>query len=236
MVKELQVTLYDMFGFLLPGVIVLATGVVLFWAVYLPQPQVTLAAPDATGWVVLVVLAYFCGHMAQSFGNVLEKLYKPTEDMVLKGAGPYRLPDEVVQACAAKAKETLGLDASGLAPKWLYRLCDDAVQRSGKLGEREVYVYREGFYRGTAVAFLTLAFSLLVLLARLYFGEHEVLRGSAWEVQRGHLWFLALFAVAFSYLAFRRYRRFGMYRVTQAMLGFLTIKEDKKPDAAKKEA
>jgi hypothetical protein len=253
------------------------------------------------GWVAGIVLVYFGGHMAQSLGNVTERLFRPIEEIVLEGPeGPYRLADQVITACKTKAKDSLKVDADTIKAKWLYRLCDDAVLRSGKLGEREVYIYREGFYRGSAIAFTLLASSTLLLLARLYvslflsldasywhgwsialwiifpvtlvaavvcfllrsrgrwlrwlaaacsalcvavlvlllprtiFGQHPV-DVDGWEQHREILWFLFAVTLGCSYLSFRRYRRFGMYRVTQAMLGFLNVKDEKKADSTAKE-
>ncbi|HYT89872.1 MAG TPA: hypothetical protein VEL76_14295 [Gemmataceae bacterium] len=235
MIKDLQVTLYDIFGFLIPGTVFLAAVGLLFGAVYLPQSQAPLVTLDAAGWVVLVLVAYLAGHMAQSLGNLLEKLYKATETVVLEGQGPYRLPDVIIVACRTKVQETLDVAASGLDPRWLYRVCDDAVIRSGKIGERDVYIYREGFYRGAAVSFALLTFAVVTLLVRLYLaGQHTILAG--WATEREHLWFLFTLSLGCSYLAFRRYRRFGMYRVTHAMIGFLTVKDEKKSDSSKKDA
>jgi hypothetical protein len=45
-VKEVQVTLYDVFGFVLPGTVVLAAGAVLFCFVYLPAAPATYTSPD----------------------------------------------------------------------------------------------------------------------------------------------------------------------------------------------
>src|SRR5690348_6488075 len=107
-VKEVQVTLYDVFGFILPGTVVLAALAVLFCFVYLPAAPTTYAAPDLVAWVVGIVLVYFGGHMAQSLGNVTERLFRSIEEIVLEGAeGPYRLADQVITACKTKAKESL---------------------------------------------------------------------------------------------------------------------------------
>jgi hypothetical protein len=166
--------------------------------------------------------------------------------------------------------------------------------RSGKIGEREVYIYREGFYRGSAVAFTLLAAATLLLAFRLYVSwwisanpdswrswriplmissplgliggglcmafcakwgwlrwiglaalgvgvlseptllslfvstQSGVVRG--WDNYREILWFVFFTSLACSWLSYARYRRFGMYRVTNALIGFVTIKDDKKED------
>lgn len=46
MVKEIQVTLYDVFGFLVPGTVVVAAVALLFCFFYLPPAPTTYPAPD----------------------------------------------------------------------------------------------------------------------------------------------------------------------------------------------
>jgi hypothetical protein len=295
-IKEVQFTLYDVFGFLVPGTIVLAALTLFFSTAYLPAVPVPYTAPDLLGWVVSGVLVYFGGHMAQSLGNLTERLFVPTEDIVLSGDhSTYRLDDQVIAACKAKVRDVLKVEPEGMKGKWLFRLCDDAVIRSGKIGEREIYVYREGFYRGSAIAFALLALASLVLAARLYiahalsledvdwnqerpafwivaagsltaagvcyflrswnrcfpwlavtfagagtaclltalpryFAGHHPIDTHGWSEYREFLWFVFVVALGCSYLSFRRYRRFGMYRVTHAMMGFLTVKDDKQEE------
>jgi hypothetical protein len=304
MVKEIQATLYDVFGFLVPGTVVVAAVALLFCFFYLPPAPTTYPAPDLLAWVAGIVLAYFGGHMAQALGNITEGIFTPIEKIVLEGPeGRYRLADQVIAACKVKLKETLKVDPDGMKAWSLYRQCDDAVLRSGKIGEREVYVYREGFYRGSAIAFALLAASALLIMARLYvslmisldpaywhgwsialwivapvallavgisfgasfykwkkrlrwlaaacstvcvaallllvprlvFGQHAI-EVDGWGDYREMFWFVFAIALCCSYLSFRRYRRFGMYRVTQAMHGFVSIKDDKKDDKKTRDA
>ena len=53
------------------------------------------------------------------------------------------------------------------------------------------------------------------------------------QLTPGRLLFLAGLGVVGAWFLWHRYWRFAEYRVTHAMLGFLTIKDDKKSDAPK---
>ena len=230
MFKDLQVTLYEIFGYLIPGAVSIGSLGVLFWALFFPAQVVDFDMRTGELWVAFLVLAYIAGHMAQAIGNLIESRIKPVEQLVIEKTAPDRLPQAVVDACRAKATELTKADMSGASPRWLYRVCDDAVIRSGKIGEREIYVYREGFYRGIFISFSAMAAACVALCIRLFLvTEREVMLARAhWGVTQWQLVFLAAVSVIWAALSFRRYRRFGEYRTTHALLGFLTVKEAKK--------
>lgn len=161
--KDLQFTLYEVFGYLLPGA-VLAGGLgILFWGVFYPQPAVEIDIKSTEVWAIFLALAYVTGHVGQGVGNAVARRFPSPEDHVAQSV----LPATVIEACKAKAKRQTGADADALPSRWLYRLCDDAVLRSGRLGEREVYVYREGFYRGASVGMAVVAVGLAAMAVRL---------------------------------------------------------------------
>ena len=63
MIKDLQVTLYDVFGFLLPGAVFLGGEAILYWAIFLPQTVIPIVSPSLGQWVILLSLAYLTGHI-----------------------------------------------------------------------------------------------------------------------------------------------------------------------------
>ena len=290
--KELQFTLYEVFGYLLPGAVFVGGAGALFWAAYLPQASIDLDIKSAEVWGIFLALAYVAGHVAQGMGNAVVRRFESAEDHCIRAV----VPPEIVRACKAKAKELTGEDLADVSPRWLCRLCDDAVVRSGKLGEREVYVYREGFYRGTFVGMACLILGLVALGVRLLSSGPDaegqrtallalpaawavllagagalaagvlwdrgrkksastlaavgllLLGGAAWsllpgnwsaavwlgrmELTAGRLFFLAALGGVGAWFLWHRHWRFAEYRVTQGLLGFLTIRDDKKPEAA----
>jgi hypothetical protein len=74
MFKETKVTLYDVFGYLLPGAVLVAALATVAWAVYFPHEPLSFSLPGAEAWVVLLAIAYIAGHMAQGLSNQLLKL------------------------------------------------------------------------------------------------------------------------------------------------------------------
>ena len=145
--RELQFTLYEVFGYLLPGAVLTGGIAVVFWAAFFPQAVIDFDIKSVEVWGTFLALAYVSGHIAQGIGNAIVRQFVSAEDHAINAV----LDKEIVDACKAKAKELTGADTAKITPRWLYRLCDDAVIRSGKIGERDVYIYREGFYRGTLV-------------------------------------------------------------------------------------
>jgi hypothetical protein len=234
-IKDLQITLYEVFGYLLPGMVLLTSLLLLFWAIFFPVSTLRFDLKTTEVWLAFLILSYVAGHMGQAVGNLIQKRLKSAETLVLGQAG--ELSPEVLKACKAKAAKAYEVDPDALSDYWLFRLCDDAVLRTGKLGEREIFQYREGFYRGTAVGFAVLSLASLAFMARLWFVEGHCLKfaGSEWGLTPWQMLFVAVVAAGFSFLAVQRYRRFGAYRVTHAMLGFLTVQEAGKAEEKPKQ-
>jgi hypothetical protein len=228
-IKEIQVTLYEAFGYVIPGFVLTAALAVAFFAIYLPCTAVTFDLKTTEVWLTFIALSYFAGHVVQALGNVLVKWWKWDAEQVVAS-----LPQEIREAVSEKLKEKLGDKAGGVTGRWMYELCDDAVLRSGKLGEREVYVYREGFYRGMFVGFLIMALALGGMAIRLLCEpDHTFMLGS-WAIKPNQLVFFVVISVAWSVLALRRYWRFVDYRVRHSVLGFLSISAKDKDDKKEK--
>lgn len=234
-IKDLQITLYEIFGYLLPGMVLFTSLLLVFWAIYFPTPSIGFDLKTTEVWLAFLLFSYVAGHMGQAVGNLIQKRISSAEKLVLGQNG--ELSPAVLKACKDKAAKTYEVDVTALDEYWLFRLCDDAVLRSGKLGEREIFQYREGFYRGTAVGFAALSVASLCFMVRLWFVEGHSLKvtGADWSLTPWQFLFIALVALVFSVLAFQRYRRFGAYRVTHAMLGFLTVSDAGKSDTKDKQ-
>src|SRR5260370_5675991 len=125
-IKDLQVTLYDVFGYLLPGIVFVAALATLFWAIFFPQPALKVDLPTAEVWIVFLVSAYVAGHMAQALGNLIVWFRPSTEDLILGSTYRGRLPETLVTSCKTKAKDALGVHLSNVTANWLYRFCADA--------------------------------------------------------------------------------------------------------------
>jgi hypothetical protein len=218
MFKELQVTLYDIFGYLLPGAIILLGFMLIFWAIFWPTTPIWVYVhPPLSLAVCAVLFAYLAGHLGQAVGNFLETL--PHVKTVLEAKLPLsvELNQMVYDAVAAR----FGEKAKHLKPKELLTLCDQSLVHAASLGEREIFVYREGFYRGTCVA---LGFFALALVIRLLWSPAVlVLTTRSIEFHRRELAVAAALAGLGSWLSFRRYLRFACIKNVCCATRFLAL-------------
>jgi hypothetical protein len=225
--KDLQVTLYDAFGYLVPGSVFLAALVLIFWTFFLP-PVGDLSAVTASGWIVLLGLAYVMGHVVQALANLGMRRLTSTVDLVLdpRASG---LPPEIRAAANHKIRKAMQLDdtETPLSARSLFEACDHYVQQNCNTATRDVYVYREGFYRGMTVA--TAMIGLGLLIRSLVPGADIRAFGLHLHFTMGQGLTSALLCVAFSVLFFQRFRRFGEYLIRYAIFStLLTI--TKKPE------
>ena len=249
MFKDIQVTLYDIFGYLFPGaVLLLALGIFYWLAFWSDKPLVIWTDLTGTSATVLTFASYLLGHLAQALGNLLEKLLKRMFDAARKysqGASRSRSPfgelgayllrivfpvcrqfDKETLAGAAlyrlateKAQRHFAISGQDLnADEW-YDLCDQALVHANSLGDREIFTYREGFYRGNFVAVGLLAVSVFVSAFRapllLYAFD------SPFPVGRGPVLLTAALLGVFAWLLAVRWVRFIRHKVTSCFSRFL---------------
>lgn len=114
-----------------------------------------------------------------------------------------------------------GERARSLTPKDLALLCDQALICVGAPGEREIFVYREGFYRGNCVALALLGLTLVLRLvwtpAVIYLADARI------EIHRGPLALAAVTAALGTWLSFRRYLRFSTQKNATCLARFLAL-------------
>ncbi len=227
MIENIRVTLYDIFGFFVPGTVLLGAILVALWAIYLPG--LPLGSLDMTTWtsVLFAILAYVAGHLCQAIGNQLQRLSSSSEQRTLEGRGDGALPESMVDAARQKAADLVGVRPDTLTSRWLFRICNTAIAQRGDYGDRDVYIYREGFYRGLAVAFLALGASLV--LRAVTPGAALDITGAVRPVGWPVWLFLAALSLGASWLMFKRFQRFADYSVTHAVVSFLTLREGNEP-------
>lgn len=141
MFKDIQVTVYDIFGYFFPGAILLFALTILFWAVFWPQaPYVVYMDFSGTTIAILVLIAYLAGHLSQACGNFLERL--PAAKDVLDTN--LLIDEELVSALKKHLTQRFGHGVEDLSPRGTHRLCDQSLVHHGSFGEREIFMYREG--------------------------------------------------------------------------------------------
>jgi len=219
--KEVRFSLYEFFGYVLPGMVFLLAWAVLLWALLLPKEVVPLRQLDVQVVVASLLLAYLLGHAAQAISNLIFRTAGVSEFSCITDGALNALPKSALDTAAVKAARMTGIRREDMKPELLYSICDEALAQQGKIGDREVYQYREGFYRGVAVAAAVFTVSLL---ARAL-GPQAVLTVGGQEVplSRCVLFSLAACTGLCVWLSFQRYKRFVGYRVKRAVLAFLVL-------------
>jgi hypothetical protein len=227
--KQIELTLYEIFGYLVPGA-VFAGGIgLLFWAIFFPQSSIEFDLKTPEVWISFLVAAYLAGHVVQALGNQLLRAFTQTEKLI--AAKKTSFPAKLVEQCRHKIKEWTNADATDFPGQWVYRVCDEAVVRSGKVGDRDLFIYREGFYRGTSMGMIWMCLGMTAMIVRLWFFEADgkAIKIGSVELTLWRLVFLAAISLGAARLLWLRYWRFAEYRVTQALVSslLLEIKSEK---------
>lgn len=121
------------------------------------------------------------------------------------------------------AAELTGIPAEEIESNWVYRVLDEYTVQAGKPGDRDMFIYREGFYRGTCIALFFLSAALLVRMA--FSGTSVQFSKWLFPVSFWQLLLTAAITGGLGWLFFQRYKRFTEYRVTRAVLAALVIQK-----------
>jgi hypothetical protein len=215
---NIRLPLYDIFGYLLPGIIALLAVVLVIWSLYLPTASLSFMTLPKQVWLLLIILAYFAEHFVQALGNLLSDLVVHPEENVF-GETADTSCKELLKEAHSTVRNDLGV--TKVEPRWMYRICDLTVVHCGATSERDIYVYREGFYRGASVSFALLTFALVI---RCFTGKASLLwNGSLVWVPGSLLWLLVAASGAGCALMVLRFHRFAHHRVRHALVSYLLI-------------
>jgi len=228
--KELQISLYDIFGYLLPGAIIFFALVVIFWSLFWPTlPLALKSSLPLMAIVGLIFGAYLLGHLGQGIGNLVEKL------PVVKRRREANLPlsAELAELVRDAVAVRFGKKARSLNLKDISLLCDQALVFAGSSGDREIFVYREGFYRGNSVALALLAVALML---RLAVGSPTLVafECAQVEIHRSQVALAVLIAGFGALLSFLRYLRFGDHKNSTCVTRFLALASEQLHEKEKK--
>jgi len=217
MLSNFVFTLYELLGYLLPGAVALVGFSVVEWALFFPAVPLRIGADQAnmvTGTCV-VLGSYILGHAVQAIGNLFWSGAEAAVLDVKKGNAPPWMKENAQRA----ALDLLNTDSHQLEPRWIFRALDEYMCRTGETGDRDMFVYREGFYRGTAIALLLISVALAVRMCIP--GCSIQLNKDVFCVSRWEIVFNLLISAGIAVLFVRRYRRFAEYRVTHAVMAGL---------------
>jgi uncharacterized protein YegP (UPF0339 family) len=222
--SDLTITLYDLFGYLIPGIVALSGIGLFFWAVLDPglKPDGDLTA---VVWTALFLIAYLLGHVVQAIANLTPRL-KYSLDETWHDDPTAGLFKGVIEKKLG-AKGLLPTDAN---QKQTYRMCDIVVTQKSATSEHELFTYREGFYRGMSVALTLLAIGLF---ARLVKGPATITLDKDHTATRWMLFFYLAATLVAVYLYFQRFERFTRLKAWAVLLGAPTslTASDAKDDA-----
>lgn len=103
----------------------------------------------------------------------------------------------------------------------MFALMDQADVQLGGRSEREIFQYREGFYRGATVGFGLLFLGLVLRL--VVTGPAVRIDSVNYQLPLGPLYLAMIGSIAATWLSFRRFKRFGRYRVERALAAFIVL-------------
>lgn len=203
-----ELTLYDLFGYLLPGIPTLTALAVAGWSLVEPASNPPINAPSGVFLAVLVIGCYLMGHLAQALGNA-----------TLDHLRPWQPPAPVHALVAERAGILIGGPAGG-EEKWLrFVRHQQGVTRPHPY--REIYTQRQGFYRGMTVGVAALAASAFL---RAIFEQTAEVRwqGRPFAIPDRVLVFVGASLLVAAVLYYLRFRKFSRLRLEASIGEILT--------------
>jgi len=222
---HVRVTLYDIFGYLLPGLVVVVSLAGLVWSIFLPSHPLHSPRLSGAEWFGAVIAGYFLGHLAQALADDAGWVWRKAgggaspEKRILCGVSMKELTEK------ANASPLLAALFAGDHTDWdvVYQTSDTAVAQCGSTADREIYQYREGFYRGLVVA---LFLGFVALIIHLIRGGVTIQTGAQTHaIGRWPIIFALFVVVIAGVLSYVRFRRFEQYRIRNALLAFVVLDE-----------
>jgi len=216
MKESLNFTLYEVFGYLMPGLITAAALTIFLWAIFHGNSVLPLSLwrVSTSGVLAMLFVAYVLGHVVQALAN-----------RVLKGADERVMSDQNPAALAAKRRlARLSEETTAkMSDIWQQRVMDEYCIQAGQQGDREIFTYREGFYRGSTVALITFCAGLAVCI---FAGNLRLLIGDAVVApSRYELAVILVIAALAAKGMYRRFQRFSEYRVARIIAAFIALTE-----------
>lgn len=208
-------TLYELFGYLMPGLITGSALCLFFWSGFERDSvlPLTLWKISPAGWALGVFLSYLFGHATQSLAN---RLLRGADASIMR-----QNHNPVVKHAKERAAALCNADHAMVENVWLQRVMDEFCIQYGHPGDRDIFTYREGFYRGTTVS--TGIFGLAIL-STIVAGNAQVrIANSIFLVSRWELLALLLISASIAWASYLRFQRFSEYRVARVIAAFIAL-------------
>lgn len=242
--KELNITLYEIFGYVLPGAIATLAVSLFFYIFTVSGTEMVLPQMSKTFLALIVIVAYFSGHIVQTLGNMVYRNMYKAEDVLLeinvseerlgwflslercvdsKFFGNHnKLPKDLLQSTAILLADIYKVAPEAISGGTMYKLCDAYVLQNGNVSEREIYTYREGFYRGLSISCFMLVVATLCMcflkpMTLIWINTFTI------EIDFKDFLFVFLLATSGTILFYYRYKRFYNYRIAIAVTSFVAL-------------
>jgi hypothetical protein len=217
MKESVNFTLYEVFGYVIPGTIATAALAISLFVIFHGDSILPLSfwRLSPTGVLALLFLAYVVGHLVQALSN---SVLKGADKRIMSGKDPAIL---VAKQRAAKLFQGTTGDISEICDTWLERVMDERCIQAGQQGDREIFTYREGFYRGSTVATVLFCAGLVVCI---FTGNLRLLVGNTvFAPSRYELGVMLAISVLGAWGLYRRFLRFSEYRVNRVIAAFIAL-------------
>jgi hypothetical protein len=218
MLDKIQLTLYEIFGYFLPGTMSALSLILIYWAFCLPHVALPIykVHPDAMGWAGIIGISYLLGHINQGIGN------RYLTGAEIRALGPKgTITSDIRLTAQERASELMGVRAECIDPGSLFRFADEYAVQKGQLGDRDVFVYREGFYKGCTISLSMLGIALVV--RAIVAAPALRLPDYIYYISRIQIFTAAIIIFFAAAISRQRFQRFGSYRVTRAIFAFLAV-------------
>lgn len=224
-----QITIYDIVGYFMPGTFGLI-GLYLLTCPWMSTLEKNWTQMTIVKWLFVGLCAYVLGHCIQGVANWVESIRGwPRRKQSRQSSIATILGSCNQQYAEATAWVRRHLGLTDVDSSVLYEIMDAHVIQRGKTETRDIYVYREGFYRGLYVAFALVAAGAVV---RLVDRTTYTLFAGRVVLDQSLLWMAALINFVAAVLCYKRFRRFEGYRIKFALMSFvaLTAEESRTPE------
>ncbi len=239
MVKFAEATLIEIVGYLIPGFILTISVVLLLFRFLSPEYPLSPEAQTVGVYLLILFFSYLNGHLVQALANWILHPYGEAQFLLRKTS------ENIIIAVALKIKDLFNIElGKGKDPKsnsesenplkntendqisqkydihLMYQICRSGLNQYGNTSLREIYLYRESFYRGTTISTGLFTLSLIIFL---FTGppKIELSPNNPINISIYLLILMIITSLIFIFFMINRYMRFARYRAEETLLGFV---------------
>lgn len=222
---KISVTLYDLLGYLLPGFVLLfvCSLVEASWF----SSNLFALSRFKNNPLIASIAAYFLGQAGHALGSWILARTKIIKSR-FGGKEVFKPGKEIEQRVQQVIRDTFGFEIGGeksehLSKGEIFLLADSYIVASGGSTERDILMAREGFFKGSAVAFALLSF--ICFSGFLIPTKIQLQPGSFVSLTRWNVAGVCSFTFLLTFLFIRRFVFFNCVKNTNSLLTFLALRQ-----------